>query len=177
MVWNVFSLGITFILLALVAWLWLQSQQMQHRSGLPSGRVIYTDTGTWFPNQEPLYADDVRLVGKPDYLVEQADGMIIPVEVKSSDAPDEPWDGHVYQLAAYCFLVESHYGVRPDFGIIQYRDRAFAVDYTEDLEENFLDLLVEMREDVRYGDVNRDHRDWRVCAGCGVRQFCDQRLH
>ena len=102
--------------------------------------------------------------------------MIIPVELKSSNAPDEPWSGHLYQLAAYCFLVEANYGIRPDYGIIQYRDRAFAIDYTEELEDELLDILEEMRDDLDQPDVDRDHDEWRVCAACSMRTHCDQRL-
>jgi hypothetical protein len=37
-------------------------------------------------------------------------------------------------LAAYCLLVEENFGVRSPHGILQYRDRAFAIDYTDDLK-------------------------------------------
>lgn len=176
MVWSAFSLGIVFVLLGLVAWLWLQSGRLRERSGLPTGTVMYTDAGTWFQNDEPLFAHDVRLVGKPDYLVEEPDGMIVPVELKSGRAPSRPWPGHVMQLAAYCLLVHERYGIRPVYGIIQYKDRAFAVDYTEALEQELLDLLLDMREDRFATSLDRDHDDWRRCANCGVRNFCDQRL-
>jgi CRISPR-associated exonuclease Cas4 len=176
MVISIFSVGIAFVLLALIVWLFKQSNTMRQRTGVPQGNIIYTDTGTWFPNVEPLYAQDVRLVGKPDYLVEQPDGNIIPVEVKSGRAPSEPWEGHIFQLAAYCLLVEEQYGVRPEFGIIQYKDKAFAVDYTEELEDNLLDLIAEMRQDRFELDLERDHNDWQLCVGCGMNHVCDQRL-
>lgn len=176
MVWSVFSLGVVFLLLALVGWLWLQGRRLQDQSGLPDGTILYTDSGTWFRNDEPLYAHDVRLVGKPDYLVQEPDGSIVPVELKSGRAPSQPWPGHIYQLAAYCLLVEERYGVRPTHGIIQYKDRAFAVDYTDALEEELLDLLVDMREDRFELTLDRNHNDARRCAHCGVRDHCDQRL-
>lgn len=176
MVLSVFSIGIVFILLAVVLWLFLQSKTIRSQSGVPPGDIIYTDTGTWFPNMEALIARDVRLVGKPDYLVEQADGSIVPVEVKSGRAPAEPWEGHILQLAAYCLLVDEKYGVRPEFGIIQYKDRAFAVDYTEDLEDDLLDLLADMRQDQHEVDLERDHNEWQLCQRCGMNAYCEQRL-
>lgn len=163
-------------LLALAFVLWYFGRRWQQESGLPGGSVIYTDTGAWRPNAEVLHAADVRLVGKPDYLVEQHDGWIIPVEVKSSLAPQQPWDDHILQLAAYCLLVEANYGVRPPYGILQYRDRAFAIDYTEDLEADLLYVLDEMRGVLSDGEPERDHDDPRLCAGCGVRRMCNQRL-
>lgn len=170
------TLGVVLLLLVAAIWLLLRSRRLQQQSGLPAGTVIYTDGGAWIPNSQPLYAHDVHLIGKPDYLVEQADGSIVPVEIKSGRAPAEPWEGHVLQLAAYCLLVEQNFGVRPAYGIIQYRDRAFAVDYSDELEDELLDVLAEMREDMFEGELDRDHNDWGRCARCGVRSHCYQRL-
>jgi CRISPR-associated exonuclease Cas4 len=173
-IWFWFALGSGLLLLAAVLWLWSRSAQEQ--SGLPAGSVIYTDSGTWFHNEESLYAADVKLVGRPDYLVEEPDGTIVPVEVKSRPAPTTPYEGHILQLAAYCYLVTVNYGKRPSYGILQYRDRAFAIDFTNELEEDLLDMLAEMRSDMFAEEVDRDHNDWRRCARCGVRGDCYQRL-
>ncbi|MFW6062864.1 MAG: CRISPR-associated protein Cas4 [Chloroflexota bacterium] len=168
------ALGLTLMLLALA--LALKARQWWQDSGLPSGDVLFTDMGTWYPQQEALYSRPLQLAGRPDYLIEQPDGMIVPVEIKSSAAPDDPYFGHVMQLAAYCLLVEEAYGVRPSHGIIQYRDRAFSVNFDERIEADFFAVLGAMREDLWAGQVNRDHHNWRRCAGCGHRSHCDQRL-
>lgn len=168
------GLGITFILLAVAAWLFASLRQ--EKTGLPSGKVIYTDTGAWMEQQDALFSSSLQLVGRPDYLVEAPDGDLIPVEVKSSPAPRRPYEAHMLQLAAYCLLVEEVYGIRPSHGILQYRDNAFAVDYTVDLEEDLLDLLADMREDMFEEEVDRDHNDRRRCLRCGVMEFCNQRL-
>lgn len=167
---------IVLVLLLLAGGLWVGGQRMREESGLPPGDVIYSDSGAWQRNHTVLHAKSVRLVGKPDYLVRQNDGAIIPVEVKSSLAPERPWEGQVLQLAAYCLLVEETHGVRPPYGILQYKDEAFAVTYTPELELDLLDLLAEMSEAGTYPDLSRDHNDPRRCAGCGVRQACDERL-
>lgn len=169
-------LVIVLFLLFIAAVLWFRGRDMRAESGLPAGNVIYTDTGAWRANNDVLHAANLRLVGKPDYLVEQNDGAIIPVEVKSGLAPDTPWEGQVLQLAAYCFLVETNYGVRPPYGIIQYKDRAFAVDYTADLEADLLDVLDEMRATRGDPDPEPYHGDGRRCAACGVRDACDRRM-
>ncbi len=170
------TLGFVLVLIAFSMGLLWRARVLRHRSGLPPGDVIYDDTGVWFPNAETLVARDFQLVGKPDYLVKQPDGAIIPVEIKSGRTPDAPWEGHVLQLAVYCLLVDECYGVRPKFGILQYPDRAFAVDYTEELEEDLLDLLADMRDDTFEGELDRDHNDWHRCAQCSVRHRCVQRL-
>ncbi|MCL4803073.1 MAG: Dna2/Cas4 domain-containing protein [Anaerolineae bacterium] len=163
-------------LLFLAALFWFRGRNLREESGLPAGNVIYTDTGTWRANSAVLHAAHLRLAGKPDYLVEQRDGSIIPVEIKSSLAPNSPWDGQVLQLAAYCALVETNYGVRPPYGILQYKDRAFAVDFTDDLEADLLDLLDEMRQTSADPDPEPDHGDRRRCLACGVREACGRRL-
>lgn len=176
MIFGTISLGVGLLLLALALALWLWSRNLEEEAGLPDGKVIYTDAGTWFGNDNVLVAQDLRLAGKPDYLVEEPDGMIVPVELKSGTAPREPHDGHILQLAAYCLLVERNYGIRPTYGILQYKDQTFAVDYTDDLEEDLLDLLADMRGDLLSPDVNRDHNEWGRCSHCGVRGHCVQRL-
>lgn len=160
-------------MLALIL-LW-QAGRKQRAAGLPGGRVIYTDTKTWGAVEKPLYDRALGLTGKPDYLVEQ-NGRIIPVEVKSGRAPDAPYDSHIYQLAAYCILVERNLGSRPPYGIIHYEDRDFAVDYTRDLENAVLDVLAEMRRDERREEVDRSHDNPARCAKCGFEKICEQKL-
>ena len=106
----------------------------------------------------------------------QADGTVIPVEVKSGPAPAKPWAGQVLQLAAYCLLVEVNYAVRPPYGILQYQDRAFAIEYSAELEDDLLDLLDDMRATAGDADVLPSHDQPRRCARCGVRDACDYRL-
>lgn len=166
-------LALALVLLALYL-LW-QSGRARGAAGLPGGRVIYTDTRAWGKPERPLYAPGLALTGKPDYLVEQG-GRIIPVEVKSGRAPQNPYDSHIFQLAAYCLLVEKTYGKRPPYGIIHYPDRDFAIDYTSELETALLDLMAEMRRDERRDDVPRSHESAARCRGCGFRQDCDDAL-
>ena len=164
---------ILLILLAL-ALFWIASRQRK-AAGLPAGRVVYTDTGQGSKVEKPLYDPLSGLAGKPDYLIEQ-DDLLIPVEVKSSYAPSEPYDSHVYQLAAYCLLVLRVYGKRPPHGLLRYRNRTFAIDFTAELEASLLDRLAEMRLQERAGEANRSHQSTARCAACGYRQICDQRL-
>ncbi len=102
--------------------------------------------------------------------------MLIPVEVKSSRGLDGPYDSHIYQLAAYCVLVESTYGVRPSHGILKYPDQTYEIEYTRDLENEILDLLAEIRKHERQRSVSRSHQQIARCNGCGYRSMCDERL-
>ncbi len=142
---------------------------------MPGGRVIYTDTRGWNKLEKPLFYAALGLTGKPDYLVEQ-NGKIIPVEVKSGRAPEAPYDSHIYQLASYCLLVEKTYGKRPPYGIIHYEDKNFSVEYTHELEQSLLELIVEMKRDGMKKEVARSHEQASRCKRCGFRSVCDQSL-
>ena len=157
-----------------VIFLW-QSNRQRSQAGLPGGRVIYTDTRAWGKLEQPLVDHALGLTGKPDYLVER-DGLIIPVEVKSGRTPAAPYDSHIFQVAAYCLLVEKSYGKRPPYGIIHYPNRDFAVDYTAQLESSLLDQLADIKRDEVRSDVPRSHEDPARCRGCGFRKSCDQSL-
>lgn len=152
-----------------------QSNRQRRAAGLPGGRVIYTDTRGWSKLEKPLFYAALELTGKPDYLVEQ-NGKIIPVEVKSSRAPEAPYDSHIYQLASYCLLVEKTYGKRPPYGIIHYNNRDFSVEYTHELEQSLLELLTEMKRDGLKKEVARSHEQASRCRRCGFRSVCDQSL-
>lgn len=167
-------LSLALLLFALFL-LW-QSSRQQRDAGLPGGRVIYTDTRAWGALlEQPLFNKELALTGKPDYLVEQKGG-IIPVEVKSGRAPESPYDSHIYQLAAYCLLVEKTYGKRPPYGIIHYPSRTFAIDYTPALESSLLDLLADIRRDETRAEVNCSHAEPARCRKCGFRNVCEQKL-
>jgi CRISPR-associated exonuclease Cas4 len=166
--WFFLLLGLGLLLL------WL-ARRGRARSGLPQGRVVYTDTGGWSRLERPLFSREFSLTGKPDYLV--ADGAdIIPVEVKSGHAPAHPYLSHVLQLAAYCLLVEECYGRRPPYGIVKYADRTFEVDYTPELENRLLATVDRMQAALAEGSAPRSHDAPRRCRACGYRQRCDQRL-
>ncbi|MGA2488693.1 MAG: CRISPR-associated protein Cas4 [Anaerolineales bacterium] len=165
--------GLLLLLFAFV--LFFISRRQRRASGLPGGRVIYTDTRTWRRLEKPFFDKDLSLTGKPDYLVEQK-GKIIPVEIKTGRTPEAPYDSHIFQVAAYCLLVQKAYGKRPPHGIIHYPNRDFAVDYTPELENALLDLIADMRIDEHRPEVQRSHEEEQRCRRCGFREDCDQRL-
>jgi CRISPR-associated exonuclease Cas4 len=161
-----------FFLAILLLWI---SARLREITGLPGGQIIYTDTRNWGTVEKPLYDPRLSLTGKPDYLVEQ-DGLIIPVEVKSTRVTEAPYDSHIYQLAAYCLLVEHIFKKRPTHGIIHYPNRTYRVDYTNPLESALLDLLADIRREEHFKTVNRSHQSPNRCAHCGFRDTCDQYL-
>ena len=154
--------------------LWLAGRQRKD-AGLPEGRVIYADTGTWARVEKPLYDSELALTGRPDYLVEQ-DGLVIPIEVKSTNPPPTSYDSHILQLAAYCHLVTRAMAKRPPFGLLHYKGRTFEIDYTSELEDQLRSVIGEMRQYEKAKSVDRSHEVSARCIRCGYRYTCDQRL-
>lgn len=162
------------LLVIALAALWLARRQ-RRSTGLPAGRIIYSDAGRWAEVKEPLYDPISGLTGRPDYLVEE-NGAVIPVEVKSSRAPSLPYDSHIYQLLAYCLLVERVYKKRPPYGILRYRDQTFKIEYTATLQRELENLLDAIRIQDRQGEALRSHHEAARCSRCGYRSYCNQRL-
>ena len=151
-------------------------RRLQIETGLPTGRVVYADTGAWKTVERPLFSAPHQLVGKPDYVVKHGQ-QTIPIEVKSAHAPGNgPHCSHLLQLAAYCLLIEETYQHRPEYGIIHYADRTFEVDYTPALETALLDTLDAMRADLDEGEATRSHDEPGRCVHCGYRYVCDEVL-
>lgn len=163
------------VLFLLALFLFIIARILARRSGIPAGRIIYSDHGQWQRASKPLYDAEVGLTGKPDYLI-QRDGRLIPAEVKSSYAPRTPYDSHIMQLAAYCVLVEREFGERPPFGLLRYRNRTFEVPFTPQLESQVLDLISAIRRLKEHEDIPRSHSSKARCARCGYRNTCNQRL-
>ncbi|HUF39478.1 MAG TPA: Dna2/Cas4 domain-containing protein [Anaerolineales bacterium] len=162
-------------LFAIALLLLYRSSARQRSAGLPGGRIVYSDTRTWGPVEQALYDPVWDLTGKPDYLIRQG-RMIVPVEVKSGRTPAAPYDSHIYQLAAYCLLVDRVMRVRPEYGLIHYPGRTYRVDYTQALERSLKDLLDEMRAGQRRQSLDRSHDETARCRKCGYGSICDQRL-
>lgn len=157
-----------------MALFWISGRQRQF-AGLPAGRVIYTDHDQWGKVETPLYDPTFNLTGKPDYLVENREG-VIPVEVKSRRLKAAPYDSHIYQLAAYCLLIDQTLGIRPPFGILHYSNQDIAIDYTRELEQSVIDLIREIRSQSRRRGLDRSHQSANRCRGCGYNSVCDQAL-
>ena len=172
------TLAFSFFILAVILF-WLARRQRK-AMGLPGGRIIRADTQRWNAVEKPLYAAELGLTGKPDYLVDHH-GQIIPVEVKTSRYFKKPYDSHIYQLAAYCLLVTYVFHQRPAYGILHYTDglqnnRTYAIDFTPELEQAVLETIADIQSLPLRQGVDRSHDSPARCSRCGFRQACDQGL-
>jgi CRISPR-associated exonuclease Cas4 len=168
--WALFLLfGLGVLLLGL-------SRYLRRRSGLPAGDVIYEDASGL--DQELLHSERLNICGKPDYLLKERSGNLIPVEVKSGYAPggDEPYESHLMQLAAYFLLVEDALDCIPPYGLIRYRDRTLQVDNTDELRARLFEVIDRMRALLMRGRAHRSHNQPMRCARCSMAHVCDERL-
>jgi len=169
------------LLLALLAILgaialWADGNRRQAKINLPNGRLLSADSAeSHLPRGEMLASRTLNIVGRPDYLIQDGHS-IIPIEIKSAVAPTEPYESHQMQLIAYCYLVEENYGIRPEYGIIQYPDAEFRVDYTPEMEQFLLEIVDRMREEMWEDDSYRVHHEPLRCKACGLKEQCTQRL-
>lgn len=154
--------------------LWISGKQRKS-GGIPPGRVIYSDHKQWGKVETPLYDPAFNLTGRPDYIVDTELGPV-PVEVKSGRAHAAPYDSHIYQLAAYCLLIDRSFNERPEYGILHYSNKDFAVDYTPEVENQIIHLLREIRSMSRKKSVNRSHESVNRCKKCGFQVICNQSL-
>jgi CRISPR-associated exonuclease Cas4 len=168
--WALFLLfGLGGLLLGL-------SRYLRRRSGLPAGDVIYEDASG--QGQDLLYSEDLNICGKPDYLLKDRSGTLIPVEVKSGYAPsgDVPYESHLMQLAAYFLLVEDALDCIPPYGLIRYRDRTLQVDNTDELRARLFEAVDRMRAILGHGSAHRSHNQPMRCARCSMAHICDERM-
>lgn len=172
LLWLLAGLCLASLAVAALAFWWSWRQRVG--TGLPPGQVVYADTGSWNRCEKPLYAAQYQLAGKPDYVVKEGE-YLIPVEIKPRRKAKEPYPSDIFQLAAYCLLVEETFG-RPPYGLLRYQEDTFRIPYTGRLRAQLLSLLSEIRRQRQAADVPPNHRDPRRCLRCGYRQVCGRNL-
>jgi CRISPR-associated exonuclease Cas4 len=174
-----FALLLLVVALLLLVW---GTRQMDQR-GIPPGKIITLDLHDSQTLQAPLFSKRYQLSGKPDYLIRRGRDWI-PVEVKTVNNLHQPYLGHLFQLFAYCLLVEETYGVRPPYGVLHYRSRApreersitYQIEYNAAIKEKLLELLTELRRAEQSDRVPRSHHEVARCRECGYAGICDQKL-
>ena len=168
------ALVVGVLLLGSAALLLLLSGAMRRRSGLPGGRVLLSDTDASRPGK-PLYSPQYGLAGTPDYIVDTPQGLV-PVEVKPGRTESEPHESHLLQVLAYCLLLEESEGKRPPYGLLRYSSETFKVDYNRETRAYLINILDEMREAARQGEVHRSHDHAGRCRDGAYLTVCEDSL-
>ena len=148
---------------------------LRRRSGLPEGEIVYADAGG---DARVLVSQRYGLRGKPDYLLEEGPGRVIPVELKSGLIPrsGRPHRSHVMQLAVYFLLVEEVLHKDVAYGLVRYKNGSLRIENTDRLREELLDVIEEMRAVLADDDAPRNHNQASRCRACSMAYACDERL-
>ncbi len=176
---NLASILFLFLAVLFFCWGWRERQ----RTGLPTGKVVTLDLHDRQRLQTPLFSKRYRLTGQPDYLIQRGKEWI-PVEVKTVGEVHQPYESHIFQLLAYCLLVEEHYGYQHRDGYLHYRSRfardregiTYQIEYTPERRKRLIDLLGQMHSLEQVADIDRSHQEVARCRGCGYASLCDQKL-
>ena len=172
-IWLV-GAGVAAAVLAVLLLAW--AARLRARAGLPSGRIVASDTGAKGGRGERLFSRRYGLSGAPDYLVQTAEG-IVPVELKPARTETEPRQSHLLQLLAYCLLVEETYGKAPTHGVLRYANDSFRVDFNDETRSYLLGVLDEMRAAAdAEGPPHRSHDEPHRCRACSYRMDCEESL-
>lgn len=147
---------------------WALGRILRARS---SGALLAADDGRAAPVD--LVSDPLGLVGRPDEIRRLRDGRLVPVEIKSRDAPASGvFPSHRVQVEAYCALLESGEGRSPPYGLVVYHGGVHRiVPWNSDARNEVLRLLVAIRAPYD----GRATPSPRKCHGCRWRDGCDVR--
>jgi CRISPR-associated exonuclease Cas4 len=169
-------LFVALLLLAIGGILLAASSRFGRKSGMPPGEVAYADAAG--QAQEPFISKRLLMAGKPDYLMKDRNGDLIPIEVKSSNAPraGRPYESHLMQLAAYFLLLEDVLQRPVPYGLIRYRNRTLRVANTDELRARLMDVIAQMRRLMARDVARRNHNRPQRCSRCSVAHACDERL-
>ncbi len=151
------------------------SRRISEQIGIPWSREIHADEGGALPDIPLMVDDALGLVGRPDYLLHRG-AHIIPVEVKPLRRAKRPYASDIYQLMAYCLLVEHTYGQRPPYGLLRYATHTFRIDYDDDMATEVRAIVMQMHDAHDSITIDRNHQSITRCRGCGFWQQCDQSL-
>jgi CRISPR-associated exonuclease Cas4 len=140
---------------------------------IQDGKIIYSDLNM---PAKPLFSKRYRISGKPDYIIKK-DGHRIPVEVKTGQHY-EPKKNHVFQLAAYCQILEENYGGFVPYGILVYNDTSqqYKIPFDPKIRFELESAIKKMRHILKTNKTERNHNDLYKCRSCSMRNYCNKKI-
>jgi CRISPR-associated exonuclease Cas4 len=162
--------------LGVLLWNEQRSQRAHHRAqslralGLPEGTLVYEDADG---QGKTLASQAYPLVGKPDYVVQLADGRPVPIELKLNvHNATMPYSNHQVQVAAYCLILEDYFAQLPTHGILRYADREFTIEYTPAMRRKVIRLLEQMARCSEQELPQLTRQRVAKCRVCAFQPIC-----
>lgn len=146
---------------------------LRWKTGLGFGWISYRDRGR---KSEVFVSRTHRIKGKPDFVERGREG-VVPVEYKSHRGSlEKPFQNHIAQVLAYCFLLEAVFGPgRVRKGRLVYDQQQFDVVYG-DKERAYIARLITRMRLLRRGAGKRSHSEAGKCRTCTLQKQCDKSL-
>ncbi len=175
------GLAVAAVLGALAVYLmlrWYRQRTGFASGGAGRGHIVASDTGV----EPPALLRDpgLGLCGRPDYLVHREVAgrvLFVPVELKPSHRSRRVYESDALQLAAYLMALRATAkDAAGSFGYLRYANRTFEVSLTRELENRVRAIVEAIRTGRDAPTVHRSHTIPQRCAGCSVREHCDEAL-
>ena len=146
--------------------------KIKNKYNIQQGRIAYSDLNK---PARPFFSKRYRISGKPDYIIKRND-KYIPVELKTGYHP-APLKNHVFQLAAYCHLLEENYGGFVPYGVLVYNnEKQFKIPFDPNIRFELENTIKKMRCSLENNRFSRNHNDLSRCLSCSMRKYCNIKL-
>jgi CRISPR-associated exonuclease Cas4 len=148
-----------------------KAEKIRKKNKIQSGKITYSDIHRI---EHALFSKKYMIAGKPDYVVERK-GCRIPVELKTG-CSSRPKSNHIYQLAAYCHLLEENYGAFVPYGILVYNNSCeYKIPFDPKIRFELENTIKKMRYSIRTGNITLNHDDPQRCIVCSMKNHCDKK--
>ena len=149
-----------------------QVDRLKKNYKIQHGKIIYSDLNV---PAEPFFSKKYMISGKPDYVIRDKDNYI-PVELKTGGYKI-PQKNHIFQLAAYCHLIEESYNVFVPYGILVLNNQDdYKLPFNPKMRFELENTIKKMRYLLRSDIVTRNHEDPHRCINCSMRKYCDIKI-
>jgi CRISPR-associated exonuclease Cas4 len=147
-------------------------EKIKTRNRIQEGKITYSDLSI---PANPFFSKKYRITGKPDYIVKQ-NKYFIPVELKTGNH-NEPQKNHIFQVAAYCQLLEENYGGFVPYGILVYNNtEQYKIPFDPRIRFELASTIKKMRQSMKSGKIMMNHSDFRRCKACSMRGYCSNKI-
>lgn len=144
----------------------------KNKKNIQQTYISYNDLSK---SEKPLFSKSLRLSGKPDYVIKQ-NKYFIPIEIKTGKQ-NALRKNHIFQLAAYCHLLEENYGGFVPYGILVYNNEVqYKIPYDPKTRFELENTIKKMRYSLKNGNISINHRDFKRCKSCSMRKYCNIKI-